>query len=27
VEIRKAAMGGYFMNLDGQRAVRARRVK
>lgn len=27
VEIRRAAMGGYFMNLDGQRAVRARRVK
>lgn len=27
VEIRKAAMGGYFMNIDGQRAVRARRVK
>ncbi|CAN5721643.1 hypothetical protein BH11PSE1_BH11PSE1_32760 [soil metagenome] len=26
VEIRKASMG-YFMNLDGQRAVRARRVK
>ena len=25
-EVRKAAMG-YFMNLDGQRAVRARRVK
>ena len=27
VEIRRAAMGGFFMNLDGQRAVRARRVK
>lgn len=27
VEIRKATMGGYFMNVDGQRAVRARRIK
>jgi hypothetical protein len=27
VEIRKASMGGYFMNLDGQRAVRARRER
>lgn len=27
VEIRKAAMGSYFLKLDGQRAVRARRVK
>ena len=27
VEIRKASMGGYFMNVDGQRAIRARRVK
>lgn len=27
VEIRKAAMGSYFMNVDGQRAVRARRIK
>lgn len=27
VEIRKASMGSYFMNVDGQRAVRARRVK
>lgn len=26
-EIRKAAMGSFFLNLDGQRAVRARRVK
>lgn len=26
VEIRKAAMGSYFMNIDGQRAVRARRA-
>ncbi|HEX2559711.1 hypothetical protein [Phenylobacterium sp.] len=26
-EIRKAALGSFFMNLDGQRAVRARRVK
>lgn len=26
-EIRTAAMGSFFMNLDGQRAVRARRVK
>lgn len=25
-EIRKASMGSYFMNLDGQRAVRARRA-
>jgi hypothetical protein len=25
VEIRKAAMGSFFMNLDGQRAVRAQR--
>lgn len=25
-EIRKAAMGSFFMNLDGQRAIRARRV-
>lgn len=27
VEIRKASMGSFFMNLDGQRAVRARRVE
>ncbi|HEY9219426.1 MAG TPA: hypothetical protein VIO94_15365, partial [Phenylobacterium sp.] len=27
VEIRKAALGSFFMNLDGQRAVRARRAK
>ena len=27
VEIRKASMGGYFMNVDGQRAIRARREK
>lgn len=27
VEIRKASMGGFFLNSDGQRAVRARRVK
>lgn len=27
VEVRKAAMGSYFLNSDGQRAVRARRVK
>jgi ABC-type amino acid transport substrate-binding protein len=27
VEIRKAAMGGYFLKPDGQRAIRARRVK
>lgn len=27
VEIRKASMGSYFMNVDGQRAIRARRVK
>jgi len=27
VEIRKAAMGSYFLKSDGQRAVRARRVK
>jgi hypothetical protein len=26
-EIRKASMGSFFMNLDGQRAVRARRVR
>jgi len=26
-DIRKAAMGSYFINLDGQRAIRARRVK
>ena len=26
VEIRKAAMGSFFMNLDGQRAIRAHRV-
>jgi hypothetical protein len=26
-EIRRAALGSFFMNLDGQRAVRARRVK
>lgn len=26
VELRKAAIGSYFMNLDGQRAVRAQRV-
>lgn len=25
-EIRKASMGSYFMNIDGQRAVRARRA-
>jgi hypothetical protein len=25
VELRKAAMGSYFMNIDGQRAVRAQR--
>lgn len=27
VEIRSAAMGGYFMNVDGQRAIRVTRVK
>ena len=27
VEIRKAAMGSYFINIDGQRAIRAKRVK
>ncbi|WP_309646206.1 hypothetical protein [Phenylobacterium sp.] len=27
IEIRRAAMGSYFLNSDGQRAVRARRVK
>lgn len=27
VSLRRAAMGGYFMNVDGQRAVRARREK
>ena len=27
VEIRKASLGSYFMNLDGQRAVRAKRVQ
>lgn len=27
VEIKKAAMGSYFLKLDGQRAIRARRVK
>lgn len=27
VEIRKAAMGGFFLKSDGQRAIRARRVK
>ena len=27
VDIRKASMGGYFMNVDGQRAIRARRVR
>lgn len=27
VELRRAAMGSYFMNIDGQRAVRATRVK
>lgn len=27
VEIRKAAMGSYFLKSDGQRAIRARRVK
>lgn len=27
VEIRRAALGSFFMNLDDQRAVRARRVK
>lgn len=26
-EIRRAALGSFFMNLDGQRAVRARRVR
>jgi hypothetical protein len=26
VEVRKASMGSYFMNIDGQRAVRARRA-
>jgi hypothetical protein len=27
VEIRKAALGSFFMNIDGQRALRAERVK
>lgn len=27
VEIRKAAMGSYFVNVDGQRAIRASRTK
>lgn len=27
VDIRKATMGSYFMNVDGQRAIRARRIK
>jgi len=27
VEIKKGAMGSFFMNLDGQRAVRARRIQ
>jgi hypothetical protein len=27
VEIRKASMGSYFMNLDGQRALRVKRVQ
>lgn len=27
VEIRKAAMGSFFLKVDGQRAIRARRVK
>lgn len=27
LEIRKAAMGSFFMNVDGQRAIRARRIK
>lgn len=27
VEIRNAAMGGYFMNVDGQRAIRVKRVQ
>jgi len=27
IEIRKASMGSYFLNVDGQRAVRGRRVK
>jgi hypothetical protein len=27
VEIRKAAMGSFFINVDGQRAMRARRVE
>ena len=27
VAIRKASMGSYFMNVDGQRAIRARRLK
>jgi hypothetical protein len=27
VEVRKAALGSYFMNIDGQRALRAQRVK
>ncbi|MEI6439285.1 MAG: hypothetical protein WCO83_03665 [Alphaproteobacteria bacterium] len=26
-DVRKASMGSYFINLDGQRAIRARRVK
>lgn len=26
-EIRRAALGSFFMNLDGQRAVRARRIR
>jgi hypothetical protein len=27
IEIRKTAMGGYFLNVDGQRAIRANRIK
>jgi hypothetical protein len=27
VEIRKAAMGSFFMNIDGQRALRAKRIQ
>ena len=26
IEIRKASLGSYFLNIDGQRAIRARRV-
>ncbi|WP_233243338.1 MULTISPECIES: hypothetical protein [unclassified Caulobacter] len=26
IEVRKASMGSYFMNIDGQRAIRARRA-